>query len=105
MLLYLGTICEEDDVSLSFAASSSHSQQWRADFLAVSEPLNVFGIPVIDFGPFLVGCDEDRLRIATEFDRALRSVGFIYLCNHGIDQTKINTCFEWVSGANYLSFL
>lgn len=54
-------------------------------------------IPLIDFGPFLHGCVEERKRVASAVDAALSSVGFIYLTNHGIEQGKIDTCFQWVS--------
>lgn len=53
-------------------------------------------IPSIDFNAFLHGSTGDRLRIASTIDGALSSVGFIRLHNHGIEQRKINVCFEWV---------
>ena len=53
-------------------------------------------IPFIDFKPFLCGSSSDRLRIASEIDEALSSVGFIELRNHGIEQHKVDTCFQWV---------
>jgi isopenicillin N synthase-like dioxygenase len=58
-------------------------------------------IPSIDFGPFLHGSARDREDVASTLDAALRSVGFIYLRNHGIDQRKVDECFNWVSGRSY----
>jgi len=54
-------------------------------------------IPSIDFNPFLCGSAGDRQRIASGIDQALSSVGFIHLHNHGIEQHKVDTCFQWVS--------
>jgi isopenicillin N synthase-like dioxygenase len=54
-------------------------------------------IPSIDFKPFLRGSAGDRQRIASTIDEALSSVGFIRLHNHGIEQRKIDACFQWVS--------
>ena len=53
-------------------------------------------VPSIDFKPFLCGSASDRLRIASEIDEALSSVGFIQLHNHGIKQHKVDACFQWV---------
>jgi len=53
-------------------------------------------IPSIDFSGFH-GSVHDRQQIASEIDNALRTVGFFYLINHGIEQHKIEVCFEWVS--------
>jgi len=54
-------------------------------------------IPSIDFNPFLRGSAGDRQRIASAIDLALSSVGFIHLHNHGIEQRKVDRCFQWVS--------
>ncbi len=51
----------------------------------------------IDFNPFLCGSAGDRQRIALRIDQALSSVGFVHLHNHGIEQRKVDTCFQWVS--------
>lgn len=53
-------------------------------------------IPLIDFSPFLNGSAQDRARVAFSIDEAFKSHGFIYLSNHGIDQRKVDECFEWV---------
>ncbi|MCJ1245559.1 hypothetical protein MMC30_002763 [Trapelia coarctata] len=52
-------------------------------------------IPVIDFKPFLHGSAIDRQHVASTVDEALRSVGFLYITNHGIDQRKIDESFHW----------
>lgn len=54
-------------------------------------------IPLIDFDKFLNGSHDDRKDVASAIDAAFRSVGFIYLRNHGIDGDKIDHCFRWVS--------
>ena len=54
-------------------------------------------VPSIDFKPFLYGSAGDRQRIASKIDEALGSVGFIQLLNHGIEQYKVDECFQWVS--------
>ena len=54
-------------------------------------------VPSIDFKPFLYGSPGDRQRIASEIDEALGSVGFIQLHNHGIEQYRVDECFQWVS--------
>lgn len=54
-------------------------------------------VPSINFKPFLYGSAGDRQLIASEIDEALRSVGFIQLRNHGIEQHKVDACFQWVS--------
>lgn len=54
-------------------------------------------VPSIDFKPFLHGSAGDCQRIASEIDKALSSVGFIQLHNHGIELHKIDACLQWVS--------
>jgi hypothetical protein len=53
-------------------------------------------IPLIDFSPFLHGSARDRAQVASSIDKAFKSCGFMYLRNHGIDQRKVDECFEWV---------
>jgi len=62
-------------------------------------------VPAIDFSRFLAVSTSDRQEVISEIDNALRSVGFVYLLNHGIDQDKIDTYFEWVSCALRVEFL
>lgn len=54
-------------------------------------------IPLIDFDHFLNGSTHDREKVASTIDAAFRSVGFVYLSNHGVDQDKVDECFRWVS--------
>lgn len=54
-------------------------------------------IPLIDFDQFLNGSIADRHEVASAIDTAFRSLGFIYMSNHGIDKEKVDECFEWVS--------
>ena len=51
-------------------------------------------VPSIDFKPSICGSSSDRLRIASELDEALSSVGFIELRNHGIEQYKVDACLQ-----------
>ncbi|KAI9703973.1 MAG: hypothetical protein M1820_005755 [Bogoriella megaspora] len=52
-------------------------------------------IPVIDFRPFLDGSDAERETTAGRIKQAFRSVGFVYLTNHGVPHEKVDQCFEW----------
>jgi isopenicillin N synthase-like dioxygenase len=54
-------------------------------------------IPSIDFKPFLQGSSRDRELVAAALDTGLRTTGFIYLRNHGIDQDITDRCFNQVS--------
>ena len=53
-------------------------------------------IPSVDFSGFHDSI-RHRQQIASEIDNALSTIGFFYLINHGIEQRKIEACFEWVS--------
>jgi hypothetical protein len=55
-------------------------------------------VPIVDYGLFLHGGDEDKRKVAAQIDEAFRTVGFVCLVNHGIEQAKVDECFEWVSG-------
>ncbi|KAF2144384.1 uncharacterized protein K452DRAFT_223169 [Aplosporella prunicola CBS 121167] len=54
-------------------------------------------VPIVDFGPFLSASatPTSRRSVATDIDAAFRSVGFVYLTNHGIPQQEIDACFAW----------
>ncbi len=54
-------------------------------------------LPTIDFGPFLDGSVEGRQHTISEIDSALRTVGAFDLRNYGIERTKIDELFNWVS--------
>lgn len=53
-------------------------------------------VPVVDFSRFLLDSDADKRAIAREIDEAFRKVGFVYLQNHGIQEQRVDECFEWV---------
>ncbi|KAJ3330736.1 hypothetical protein HDU76_004999 [Blyttiomyces sp. JEL0837] len=55
-------------------------------------------IPIIDFGKFLHGSPSDRLETAKSLVDAYKSVGFIYLSNHGIPEEQIETVFAESKG-------
>ena len=59
-------------------------------------------IPLIDFHQFVNGSIDKREQVASTIDAAFRSVGFIYLENHGIDDDKVDECFRWVSLYSFL---
>ena len=59
-------------------------------------------VPVVDFGSFIKGIADDRKIVATAIDASLCASGFVYISNHGIDQDKIDSCFQWVSSASFL---
>jgi isopenicillin N synthase-like dioxygenase len=61
-------------------------------------------IPVVDFGQFISSSDSGRRDVAAEVDRALSSSGLMYLHNHGIEQSKVDECFAWVSNATFIFF-
>lgn len=58
-------------------------------------------IPVVSFAPFLSGSVVDREQTASAIDVALKSDGFLYLTDHGINQDKIDTLFQLVSLCSY----
>lgn len=51
-------------------------------------------IPLVDFAPFLTDDSAGQQRVAAEIYRACHEVGFLYLINHGISQSKIDRAFE-----------
>lgn len=54
-------------------------------------------IPIVDFGQFLNGSQEEKERVAREIDDAFRTSGFVYLRNHGVEKEVVEEAFEWVS--------
>ncbi|GAO52374.1 flavonol synthase/flavanone 3-hydroxylase [Saitoella complicata NRRL Y-17804] len=52
-------------------------------------------VPIVDFAPFLNGTPSDRKSTATQIYQAFKTVGFVYLINHGVPQEKVNECFAW----------
>jgi isopenicillin N synthase-like dioxygenase len=51
-------------------------------------------IPLIDFGSFLNGTDEDRQKVSSQIGDACRNVGFFYLSNHGIPSSLIDRVYQ-----------
>jgi isopenicillin N synthase-like dioxygenase len=65
-----------------------------ADTTAIrAQRLDAERIPLVDFAPFLSGDSEGRRAVASEISRACRSIGFLYLKNHGIPQNKVDAIF------------
>ncbi|PGH19411.1 hypothetical protein AJ80_03911 [Polytolypa hystricis UAMH7299] len=50
-------------------------------------------IPVIDFAPFLTGTPSDRKAVGLTITNAFKHSGFIYLKNHGIPSSIVQTVF------------
>lgn len=46
-------------------------------------------IPIIDFAPFLHGTRADKLSVAGQVRDACETIGFLYLHNHGVPESKI----------------
>src|SRR5438552_1584233 len=61
-------------------------------------------VPIVDYGSFLHGLDDDKRRVAAQIDEAFRAVGFVCLVNHGIEKAKVDECFEWVSVSDVFSY-
>jgi len=52
-------------------------------------------IAIVDFAGWVNGGKEQRKDIATRLTDACRSVGFVYIVNHGIPSSKIAETFSW----------
>ena len=52
-------------------------------------------IDILDFEPFLDGTGKQA--VADAILASFKKIGFVYLTNHGISQTKIDEMFAWVS--------
>jgi hypothetical protein len=59
------------------------------------------GVPIVDFGKFLDGGEDDREYVAMQIDDAFRNAGFVYLKGHGVPREMIMECFEWVTTSFY----
>jgi isopenicillin N synthase-like dioxygenase len=46
-------------------------------------------IPLIDFAPFLHGSRAEKLAVADQVREACETIGFLYLANHGVPESKI----------------
>lgn len=56
--------------------------------IALAAP-NVSTIPLIDFAPFLHGGAAGKYEVARQVRHACETIGFLYLCNHGVPEVKI----------------
>lgn len=52
-------------------------------------------VKVVDFGPFLDG--SDRKGVSNAILDSFKTTGFVYLVNHGLLQSRIDSMFSWVS--------
>ena len=51
-------------------------------------------IPLVDFAPFLTGNAQGQQQVAQQIYRACRTVGFLYLDNHGIAEEVVAQVFS-----------
>ncbi|KDR77895.1 hypothetical protein GALMADRAFT_94385 [Galerina marginata CBS 339.88] len=51
------------------------------------------GVQIIDLQPFLDG--SNKKLVADAILESFKSIGFVYLVNHGLSQDKIDSMFEW----------
>ncbi|RVX66188.1 hypothetical protein B0A52_10080 [Exophiala mesophila] len=89
--------------------ASSVDFRGQTDDLAVRERESVMGsigevvpdkinsLPVIDFSRYTAGSAEERLAVSRELVQAFKSVGFVYLLNHGIPNDMVHEAFDWMS--------
>ncbi|KAF2657824.1 thymine dioxygenase [Lophiostoma macrostomum CBS 122681] len=61
----------------------------------MTTPKDIPPIPIVDFGAFLHGNEEERADVARQIDDAFRNTGFVYLKNHGVEKEVVDKCFEW----------
>ena len=60
---------------------------------ANSRKLSAEEIPLIDFAPFTSDSSNGKARVAIAIASACETVGFFYLRNHGVPQSKIDATF------------
>jgi isopenicillin N synthase-like dioxygenase len=58
-------------------------------------PSKDYGVPVVDFQPFLDGTPEGKLATGKEMVRVMREIGFMYVTNHGIEEYDQQRMFQW----------
>ncbi|KAI8842937.1 hypothetical protein BC829DRAFT_401436 [Chytridium lagenaria] len=75
------------------AVACPSSSSW-ASFPASKRLLSTSVIPVVDFGRYLKGNETDRRAASAEIVQAFKSVGFVYIANHGIEGKMLDTVFE-----------
>ncbi|KAH8788202.1 putative UPF0676 protein [Diaporthe sp. PMI_573] len=52
-------------------------------------------LPVIDFSRWLQGSPEEKKAVAKDLAEACRSVGFVYVINHGVTPELLDEAFSW----------
>ena len=52
-------------------------------------------VKVVDFAPFLDG--SNRQGVSDAILDSFKMTGFVYLVNHGLPQSSIDSMFSWVS--------
>lgn len=60
-------------------------------------------IPVVSFEKFLTGDRADQKEVAKKVFDAFSTVGFIYLKDHGIPQTRVEEIFELVRNGSHVT--
>ena len=51
-------------------------------------------VKLVDFAPFLDG--SDRQGVSNAILDSFKTTGFVYLVNHGLPQSRIDSMFSWV---------
>lgn len=83
---------------LSFHFSSLH-------FTCDLDIISMATVPVINFGQFLNGTEEEKVACAMEIARAAEDIGFMVLKNHGVDEAVIENAWNATRDCNtYDSF-
>lgn len=62
--------------------------------LPSARKLSFSEVPVIDLRPAFAEGDEGRRRVAQDIASAAGTVGFFYICNHGLADTDIDAIFQ-----------
>ena len=60
----------------------------------LNAPSVVSAVEIVDFGSFLDGSDKEG--VANAILDSFKSIGFVYLVNHSLDEEKISSMFAWV---------
>lgn len=55
---------------------------------------DVQGIPIVNFAAFIDGSNKQE--VADAMLDSFKTVGFVYLVNHGLAKEKIDGMFDWV---------
>ena len=72
-----------------------HSWDNKREILRGDQKVETFDeIPLIDIGGIFSEDYEERLRVAKEVAEVCKTVGFMYIKNHGISQELIDDVFD-----------